>query len=92
MKVTISDGCICCGACESICSEVFSIEDTAVVNEDSSLEPGSIVSVDKEGINVACAHGQIKLITIQAPGKGPVKAADIARSKKDVFSVGNRFV
>ena len=33
MKVTISDGCICCGACESICSEVFSIEDTAVVND-----------------------------------------------------------
>lgn len=70
----------------------YKLFDTAVVNEDSSLEPGSIVSVDKEGINVACAHGQIKLITIQAPGKGPVKAADIARSKKDVFSVGNRFV
>ncbi len=33
MKVTISDDCICCGACESICGEVFSIEDKAVVNE-----------------------------------------------------------
>ncbi|MDD3593427.1 MAG: ferredoxin [Candidatus Gastranaerophilales bacterium] len=33
MKVTILDGCICCGACESICSDVFSIEDTAIVNE-----------------------------------------------------------
>ena len=33
MKVTISDGCICCGACEFICSEVFYIEDMAVVNE-----------------------------------------------------------
>ena len=33
MKVTINDGCIACGACESVCDAVFSIEDTAVVNE-----------------------------------------------------------
>ena len=33
MKVTIEDGCIACGACESICPDVFSIEDTAIVNE-----------------------------------------------------------
>ena len=32
MAVTISDSCIACGACESICSDVFSIEDKAVVN------------------------------------------------------------
>lgn len=33
MKVTVSDDCICCGACESICGDVFSIADKAVVNE-----------------------------------------------------------
>jgi len=33
MKVTIEDGCIGCGACESICDAVFSVEDTVVVNE-----------------------------------------------------------
>jgi len=33
MKVKIEDGCIACGACESICEAVFSIEDVAVVNE-----------------------------------------------------------
>ena len=32
MKVKINDGCIACGACESVCDAVFSIEDTAVVN------------------------------------------------------------
>lgn len=39
----------------------------------TELEPGRIVNVDKDGINVACAQGIVKLITIQAPGKGPVK-------------------
>lgn len=33
MKVTIEDGCICCGACESFCDAVFKVEDVVVVNE-----------------------------------------------------------
>ncbi len=32
MNVTIEDSCIACGACESICDAVFSVEDKAVVN------------------------------------------------------------
>lgn len=33
MKVKIEDGCITCGACESICDAVFTVEDTVIVNE-----------------------------------------------------------
>ena len=33
MNVKIEDGCIACGACESICDAVFSVEDIAVVNQ-----------------------------------------------------------
>ena len=33
MKVTVEDSCIACGACESICDAVFSIEDKAVFDE-----------------------------------------------------------
>ena len=33
MKVKINDGCIACGACESICDAVFKVEDVATVNE-----------------------------------------------------------
>lgn len=33
MKVIIEDGCISCGACESVCDAVFTVEDIAVVNE-----------------------------------------------------------
>ena len=32
MNVTITDSCIACGACESVCDAVFSVEDKAVVN------------------------------------------------------------
>ena len=33
MNVRVEDSCIACGACESICDAVFSIEDKAVVKE-----------------------------------------------------------
>ena len=35
MNVKVDDGCIACGACESICDAVFSVEDKAVVNEEA---------------------------------------------------------
>ena len=39
MKVIVEDGCISCGACESICDAVFSIgDDKAIVNEAAVAE------------------------------------------------------
>lgn len=35
MTVKIEDSCIACGACESICEAVFTVEDIAVVNQDA---------------------------------------------------------
>ncbi len=33
MTVKVNESCIGCGACESICSEVFSVDGIAQVNE-----------------------------------------------------------
>ena len=33
MNVTIEDSCIACGACESICDAVFSVDGVAQVDE-----------------------------------------------------------
>ena len=33
MKVLVNDACIACGACESVCDAVFSVDDKAIVNE-----------------------------------------------------------
>ena len=33
MNVTVNDSCIGCGACESICDAVFSVDGVAQVNE-----------------------------------------------------------
>ena len=68
--------------------KVFHVQ---AVNEDSNTEPGCITKIDKDGILVSCSKGQVRLVTIQAPGKGQVKAADYARSKKDEFTIGKKF-
>lgn len=55
MNVKIEDGCIACGACESICDAVFTIEDVAVVNQ--AAVPDNIDCV-KEAAD-ACPVGVI---------------------------------
>lgn len=57
MKVVIEDGCIACGACESICPDVFAIEDVAVVKE-------AAVAGNEDGVKEAadaCPLGVIKV-------------------------------
>ena len=57
MAVKVNDSCIACGACESICDAVFSIEDKAVVNDSAVAD--NIDSV-KEAAD-ACPVGAIEV-------------------------------
>ena len=57
MNVTIEDSCIACGACESICDAVFSIEDKAVVNEGA-------VSGNEDGVQEAADACPVQAITV----------------------------
>jgi ferredoxin len=59
MKVTILEGCIACGVCESLVPEVFTVLETSVVNlsgiagqEDGCREaaevcPVSVIAIDE---------------------------------------------
>lgn len=58
MKVTITDDCISCGACESICDAVFSIEDKAVVNE-------AEVANNEDGVKEAADSCPVSAIVIE---------------------------
>ncbi|MEE3349784.1 MAG: ferredoxin [Candidatus Gastranaerophilaceae bacterium] len=58
MNVTISDDCIACGACESICDAVFSIEDKAVVD-------ASAVAANEDGVKEAAESCPVSAIVIE---------------------------
>ena len=57
MNVTIESSCIACGACESICDAVFSIEDIAVVN-------AANVEANADAVNEAAAACPVSAITV----------------------------
>ena len=57
MAVKVNDSCIACGACESICGAVFSVEDKAVV--DASAVAANMSEV-KEAAD-ACPVGAISV-------------------------------
>ena len=57
MTVKVNDSCIACGACESICDAVFSIEDKAVVDESAVADN---IDAVKEAAD-ACPVGAIEV-------------------------------
>lgn len=57
----------------------------------ASNTAGTIAAISAQGIVVTCGSGYLCLRTIQAPGKGRVDAAALARSKADIFTVGAHF-
>lgn len=70
---------------------VYKVFEVKAENTTASAAPGTIVKVNADGIAVACAQGTLVLKTIQAPGKSRVAAADLARSRKELFAEGNCF-
>ena len=57
MNVLVNDSCIGCGACESICDAVFSIEDKAVVN-------AAEVEANADAVKEAAAACPVEAITV----------------------------
>ncbi|WP_416261154.1 methionyl-tRNA formyltransferase [Gibbsiella quercinecans] len=62
----------------------------AVIAGHSDAEPGTIVHVDKHGIQVATADGILNLLQLQPAGKKPMSAQDLLNSRREWFTPGNR--
>ncbi|MBL4648032.1 MAG: methionyl-tRNA formyltransferase, partial [Gammaproteobacteria bacterium] len=55
-------------------------------------EPGTIIAIQPNGIDVACGDGVLRLLTVQWPGAKPQKTADILNAHHQLFHVGATFV
>ena len=58
-KVTINEGCISCGVCESVCPEVFEMPDTAKV------KAGADFNSHEEKIREAAGSCPVSVIEVQ---------------------------
>jgi len=58
------------------------------VTSNSHAAPGTILSADKNGIQVQTGSGAIALSSLQLPGKKALAAVDILNGRSDWFSTG----
>jgi len=56
-----------------------------VSDQTPAQTPGTIVAVGKEGIDVACNDGVLRLTKIQLAGKKPMNVADVINGQPDLF-------
>ena len=60
----------------------------ATVLPSVSQIPGTIISADKNGIQIATADGVLNLLQLQPAGKKPMSAQDLLNGRADWFAVG----
>ncbi|MBM69008.1 MAG: methionyl-tRNA formyltransferase [Haliea sp.] len=63
----------------------------SAVSEATHAAPGTILSADREGVQVACGNGSLRLLTLQLPGGRALPAADLLNAQSAQFAPGACF-
>lgn len=63
--------------------------EAAVVPADKGVKPGTILSIDKTGVTVACGEQALKLTSLQLPGKRAMPVSELINGQSLPFSVGD---
>lgn len=56
-----------------------------------NASPGTILASDREGLDIACGEGVLRLTRLQLPGKNPASVHDILNARRALFEPGRRF-
>jgi methionyl-tRNA formyltransferase len=62
------------------------------VNIDHNHDNGTIIKVDKTGIDIACNQSILRVTALQLPGKRQLAIQDILNGNKDLFIVGKKLI
>ena len=70
--------------------KVWEASATSAENAAASA-PGTIISLNKEGLNVAAGNGFVSIMRLQLPNKKPLPIADIINGNPEQLSPGKQF-
>lgn len=71
--------------------QTIRVWEASAINETSDQQPGTLLKADKEGLDIACQTGILRVTKVQLPGSKAMAVSDLLNSKKDMFAVGKRF-
>ena len=61
---------------------------SVIITTATTAQPGSIVAIDKQGIQIATGDGILNLLNLQIAGKKAMSVQDILNARKEWFVVG----
>jgi len=67
-----------------VAGERLRIHAAKPLNSTSSAAPGTIITATREGIDIACSQGILRLTCIQREGGKPITAADWCNARRDL--------
>jgi methionyl-tRNA formyltransferase len=79
----------CCFA--ELADDRIKLWQATAVPGNSGESPGTIISADKSGIDVACGSGTLRLTRAQVPGGKPLSAAELVNGQRERFLPGSHF-
>ena len=62
-----------------------------VVAANLHVTPGTIMAIEKQGMDIACQNSVLRVTRVQLPGKKPWSAADLANANSPLLAVGKQF-
>jgi methionyl-tRNA formyltransferase len=67
-----------------VAGEHLRIWSARALESTSSAEPGQVIAATRDGIDIACAGGVLRLTSVQRPGGRPVGAADYLNARPEL--------
>ena len=72
--------------------QVIKVHQASIVDTETTSTPGTILKVDKQGIQVATGQGTLNLEIIQLAGKRAMPVRDVLNSRHDLFTVSSNLL
>ena len=71
--------------------QIIKVWQATPVDYNSDKTPGTLVKSDKDGFDIACAEGVLRVTYVQPPSARSMPVQDLLNSRKEFFSVGKQF-
>lgn len=65
--------------------------EAAALDASLHVAPGTILAINKDGLDIACHNSILRVSKIQLPGKNPWTAADLSNSHSTLIDIDKRF-